>query len=74
MDGNETSEITKASDTAKKLRIARIWRGRVKRDRAAEYQEYSYEFGVKPLIEKAMGVQALREDREGEVEFMTISY
>jgi heme-degrading monooxygenase HmoA len=54
--------------------IARIWRGRVKADRADEYEAYNYEIGVKPLIEKAVGVQALREDRDGESEFVTISY
>jgi heme-degrading monooxygenase HmoA len=54
--------------------IARIWRGRVKRERADEYQRYSSEAGIKPLIEKAMGVQAFREDREAESEFVTISY
>jgi heme-degrading monooxygenase HmoA len=54
--------------------IARIWRGRTRRDRADEYEAYNYEAGVKPLIEKAMGVQALRQDRDNETEFMTISY
>jgi heme-degrading monooxygenase HmoA len=54
--------------------IARIWRGRVKRERADEYEAYNYEVGIKPLIEKAMGVQTFREDRGGESEFMTISY
>jgi heme-degrading monooxygenase HmoA len=61
-------------DRSNKPAIARIWRGRVKRERADEYQTYNYEFGIKPLIEKAMGVQALRDDREFETEFMTISY
>ncbi|WP_185984075.1 antibiotic biosynthesis monooxygenase family protein [Aureimonas mangrovi] len=54
--------------------VARIWRGRVRSERADEYEAYNYEVGIKPLIEKAMGVQTLREDREGETEFMTISY
>ena len=54
--------------------IARIWRGRVRRERADEYEAYNYEVGIKPLIEKAMGVQCLREDRDAESEFMTISY
>ncbi|GGE42229.1 hypothetical protein GCM10007276_19410 [Agaricicola taiwanensis] len=54
--------------------IARIWRGRVRRDRADEYEAYNYEVGIKPLIEKALGVQTFREDREEESEFMTISY
>jgi heme-degrading monooxygenase HmoA len=57
-----------------KPKIARIWRGRVKRERADEYQKYNYEVGIKPLTEKAMGVQAFREDREAETEFITISY
>ena len=54
--------------------IARVWRGRVPRDRADEYQKYSYDAGIRPLMEKALGVQALREDRETESEFVTISY
>jgi heme-degrading monooxygenase HmoA len=54
--------------------IARIWRGRTRRERADEYQVYNYEVGIKPLIEKAMGVQTFREDRADETEFMTISY
>ena len=54
--------------------IARIWRGRVKRERADEYEEYNFEAGVRPLIQKALGVQCFREDREAETEFVTISY
>jgi heme-degrading monooxygenase HmoA len=41
---------------------------------ADAYEAYNYEVGIKPLIEKAMGVQTFREDRDGETEFMTISY
>jgi heme-degrading monooxygenase HmoA len=59
--------------TAKRT-IARIWRGRTRREKADEYEAYNYEAGIKPLIEKAMGVQTLREDRAGGTEFMTISY
>jgi heme-degrading monooxygenase HmoA len=59
---------------AKQPAIARIWRGRTRRERADEYEKYNYEAGIKPLIEKAMGVQALREDRSDETEFITISY
>jgi hypothetical protein len=54
--------------------IARIWRGRTRRDRADEYEAYNYAVGIPPLIEKALGVQCLREDREDETEFVTISY
>jgi heme-degrading monooxygenase HmoA len=74
MDITEVAEKVMTINSRKKLRIARIWRGRVKREKAAEFQKYNYEFGIKPLIEKAMGVQALREDRESETEFITISY
>jgi heme-degrading monooxygenase HmoA len=62
------------SDTMRRPAIARIWRGRTKCERADEYEAYNYEVGIKPLIEKAMGVQTFREDREEETEFMTISY
>jgi hypothetical protein len=62
------------STNASRPGIARIWRGRTHRDRADEYEAYNYEAGIKPLIEKAMGVQTLREDRTHETEFVTISY
>ena len=54
--------------------IARIWRGRTTAARADEYAQYLYEHGIRPLEEKALGVQMLREDRAGESEFVTISY
>ena len=54
--------------------IARIWRGRTTRERADEYEAYNYEAGIKPLTEKALGVQTFREDRDSESEFITISY
>jgi heme-degrading monooxygenase HmoA len=54
--------------------IARIWRGRTRPERADEYERYNYEAGIKPLVAKALGVQTLREDRDGETEFVTISY
>jgi heme-degrading monooxygenase HmoA len=54
--------------------IVRIWRGRTPRHRADEYETYNYEVGIKPLLEKALGVQTLREDRQHETEFVTISW
>lgn len=60
--------------TDKKPTIARIWRGRTTAARADEYARYLYDVGITPLIEKALGVQLLREDRETESEFVTISY
>lgn len=54
--------------------IARIWRGRTTRNRADEYAIYLYENGIKPLEEKALAVQQMREDRETDSEFVTISY
>lgn len=54
--------------------IARIWRGRTTRDRADEYAVYLYEHGIKPLEQKALAVQQMREDRATDSEFVTISY
>jgi hypothetical protein len=54
--------------------IARIWRGRTPVARAEEYARYLYDQGIKPLEEKALGVQLFREDRGEEAEFVTISY
>jgi heme-degrading monooxygenase HmoA len=54
--------------------IARVWRGRVRRERADEYEAYNHEAGIKPLIEIALAVQTFREDRGDESEFVTISY
>jgi len=54
--------------------IARIWRGRTRRERADEYEAYSLEAGIRPLMEKALGVEYLREDRGDETEFVTISW
>jgi hypothetical protein len=54
--------------------IARIWRGRTRREVAEDYERYNYEAGVEPLKKMAMGVQTLREDRADETEFVTISY
>lgn len=57
-----------------KPHIARIWRGRTTLARADEYADYLYEHGIKPLEEKALGVQQFREDRDTETEFITVSY
>jgi hypothetical protein len=63
-----------ASTETRQPRTARIWRGRAPAARADEYARYLYEHGIRPLEEKAMGVQLFREDRAGESEFVTISY
>ncbi|MDW6020517.1 hypothetical protein SAZ10_01945 [Mesorhizobium sp. BAC0120] len=62
------------AEQQKEPTIARIWRGRTRREQADEYEAYNYEVGIKPLIEKALGVQSFREDRDTESEFVTISY
>jgi heme-degrading monooxygenase HmoA len=54
--------------------IARIWRGRTPAAKADEYEKYNYEHGIRPLEQKALAVQMLREDRGDETEFVTISY
>lgn len=55
-------------------KIARIWRGRTRPEKADEYAAYNYEHGFKPLLAKALAVHMFREDRADESEFMTISY
>jgi hypothetical protein len=54
--------------------IARIWRGRTVAAKADAYAAYLYETGIRPLEQKALAVQLLREDRPEESEFVTISY
>ena len=63
-----------ATKSNTKPTIARIWRGCTTRARADEYAAYLYDHGIKPLEEKALAVQQLREDRAGDSEFVTISY
>jgi len=60
-------------EAAREPTIARIWRGRTTSDRADEYARYLYEQGIRPLEEKALGVQMFREDRPFESEFVTVS-
>ncbi|MFL6948066.1 MAG: antibiotic biosynthesis monooxygenase family protein [Xanthobacteraceae bacterium] len=55
-------------------KVARIWRGRTIAARADEYAAYLYAHGIRPLEDKALGVQLLRENRADETEFVTISY
>lgn len=55
--------------------FARVWRGRVLRERADEYERYWLAHSIEPLLKKgALGVQSYREDRETESEFVTVSY
>jgi heme-degrading monooxygenase HmoA len=54
--------------------VVRIWRGRTRRDLADEYESYNFEEGIRPLIEKARGVQTFRQDGPEETWFMTMSY
>jgi hypothetical protein len=62
------------AETSPEPWIARVWRGRTARARADEYQAYLYEHGIRPLEEKALGVQLFREDRTADTEFVTVSY
>lgn len=62
------------SESSRQPTLARIWRGRTRRDRADDYEAYNYEAGIKPLIARALAVQTFREDRGAETEFVTISY
>jgi heme-degrading monooxygenase HmoA len=53
--------------------IARIWRGRTTREKADAYAAYHHA-NLISLIDASLGVEQLREDREHESEFVTISY
>ena len=54
--------------------IARIWRGRTRREVADSYEPYLRAEGIPPLKKTALGVQLFREDRATETWFVTISY
>lgn len=54
--------------------IARIWRGRTRRQMADEYEADLRREGIPPLEKSALGVQLFREDCEGVTEFVTTSY
>jgi hypothetical protein len=72
--GGPRTDVSARSGPRTRPTVARIWRGRVRADRADEYEAYSMEAGIRPLFNAALGVQALREDRGDEVEFVVISY
>jgi hypothetical protein len=54
--------------------VARIWRGRTRREIADQYEAYLRAEGIPPLETTALGVQLFREDRDNETWFTTISY
>jgi uncharacterized protein YndB with AHSA1/START domain len=54
--------------------IARIWRGRTRRETADAYEAYLKENGIPPLQKVARGIQLFRADGEEETWFTTISY
>jgi hypothetical protein len=54
--------------------IARIWRGRTRRDIADSYETYLRAEGIPSLRSTALGVQLFREDRDSESWFTVISY
>lgn len=54
--------------------IARIWRGRTRREIADAYETYLRAEGIPPLVRTALGVQLFRHDGEAETWFTTISY
>jgi heme-degrading monooxygenase HmoA len=63
------------TNVAAQPKFARVWRGRTVKAKADEYQRYLLQNGIAPLEAKgALGVEMLREDRETETEFVTISY
>lgn len=56
-------------------RYVRVWRGRTRPADADTYQSYWLADGIAPLKQRgALAVHMLRDDRQGETEFVTISY
>jgi len=62
------------TDRPVRPRIARIWTGRTRPDRADAYQRYLLEAGVPPLVATALGVEVFREDGVEATTFMTVSW
>ena len=64
------------SANARSIHVARMWRGKVPLAKAAEYQRYLYDSGIKQLkaIPKNEGVELLRRDDSDSAEFVVISY
>jgi heme-degrading monooxygenase HmoA len=63
------------TNVAARPKFARVWRGRTVKAKADEYQHYLLQNGIAPLEARgALDVEMLREDRETETEFVTISY
>jgi hypothetical protein len=54
--------------------IARVWRGRTRREMADEYEQYLKAEGIPLLLQTALGVQLFREDLDTETWFTTTSY
>ena len=69
------SEPFRGTMTKQDAQFARMWRGRVAREKADAYQAYWLAQGVEPL--KALGateVYMMRDDGVSESEFVTVSY
>lgn len=73
-DDDATCPTREEAALPTKPTIARIWRGRTRPENADAYEAYNRAEGVPPLEGTALGVQLLREDRDGETWFTTISY
>ena len=58
------------------MKVARIWQGRTRASIADQYAQYMHEEGVKKIraTKGNLGVQVLREVRDGVAHFITISY
>jgi hypothetical protein len=67
-------ETNMPNQPTRKPSIARIWRGRTRREIADQYEAYLRAEGIPPLETTALGVQLFREDRDHETWFTTISY
>lgn len=72
--GRAGDAVPRTADAPRTV-VAREWRGRVAPARAEEYYRYLFD-GVKKLrsIPGSLGVEVMRRDEAGAVEFIVISY
>ena len=68
------SACMKEKNMATTPTIARVWRGRTRREDADRYEPYLRAEGMPPLEKTALGVQLFRDDGEAETWFTTISH
>lgn len=71
-----SARVTPVNATAPKTAVARVWQGKVPKDKSDEYEKYLNEAGIKKFrdIKSNLGVQMFRRELKDATEFVVISY